>query len=179
MTDPQTFRTVLRDAGFPEGYVVIAPPNGAMRPYQQTLQRMLDEFADAATIFGGHGDPVRDPQTKLREYIAHRTSRQQEILTTLANGPLTIPDLVRTIYRDTNPILWPAAARQLLAYLIAFEQEGLIQSRALNRAMTRDEHAILNPEWKTIVGEEHARTVEEELGAMLRLDTLREYELNK
>lgn len=162
-----------------EGYVVIAPPNGAMRQYQQTLQRMLDEFADAATIFGGHGDPVRDPQTKLREYIAHRTSRQQEILTTLANGPLTIPDLVRTIYRDTNPILWPAAARQLLAYLIAFEQEGLIQSRALNRAMTRDEHAILNPEWKTIVGEEHARTVEEELGAMLRLDTLREYELNK
>jgi glyoxylase-like metal-dependent hydrolase (beta-lactamase superfamily II) len=161
-----------------EGYVVIAPPNGAMRPYQHTLQRMLDGFPDAATIFGGHGEPVRDPQKKLREYIAHRTSRQQEILTTLANGPLTIPELVRTIYRDTKPILWPAAARQLLAYLIALEQEGKIQSHALDRAMTRDDHAILNPEWKTIVGEEHARTVEEELGSMLRLDTLREYALN-
>lgn len=30
MTDPQTFRTVLRDAGFPEGYVVIA--DGAAEP---------------------------------------------------------------------------------------------------------------------------------------------------
>lgn len=160
-----------------EGFVVIAPPNGAMRPYQQTLQRMLDEFPDVKTIYGGHGEPVRSPQPKLREYIAHRQSRQQEILTTLANGPLTIPDLVRTIYRDTNPILWPAAARQMLAYLLALEQEGVVSSLVLERPMNADEHAILNPEWKTIVGEEHARTVEEELGAMLRLDVLREYSL--
>lgn len=160
-----------------EGFVVIAPPSGAMRPYQNTLQRMLDEFPDARTIYGGHGEPVRNPQAKLREYIAHRQSRQQEILTTLANGPLTIPDLVRTIYRDTNPILWPAAARQMLAYLIPLEQEGVISSHALDRPMNAQEHAILNPEWETIVGKEHARTVEAELGAMLRLDTLRVYRL--
>ncbi|HET9095035.1 MAG TPA: MBL fold metallo-hydrolase [Candidatus Baltobacteraceae bacterium] len=160
-----------------EGFVVIAPPNGAMRPYQQTLHRLLTEFPDAKTIYGGHGEPVRDPQVKLREYIAHRESRQEEILTTLALQPLTIPDLVRTIYHGTNPILWPAAARQMLAYLIPLEQEGRIVSRALDRQMNGAEHAILNPEWETIVGKEHARTVEEELGAMLRLDTLREYRL--
>ena len=160
-----------------EGYVVIAPPNGAMRPYQQTLQRLLNEFPDAKTIYGGHGDPVHDPQSRLREYIAHRESRQQEILTVLSGKSLTIPDLVRTIYRDTNPILWPAAARQMLAYLIALEQEGKIDSHPLQRPMNADEHAILNPEWETIVGKEHARTVEEELGAMLRLDTLRTYSI--
>lgn len=161
-----------------EGYVVIAPPNGAMRPYQQTLQRLLNEFPDAKTIYGGHGDPVHDPQAKLREYIAHRQSRQQEILTVLSGKSLTIPDLVRTIYRDTNRILWPAAARQMLAYLVALEQEGKIASHPLQRPMSADEHAILNPEWETIVGKEHARTVEEELGAMLRLDTLRTYSLS-
>lgn len=161
-----------------EGFVVIAPPNGAMRPYQRTLQRLLDEFADAKVIYGGHGEPVHDPQAKLREYIAHRESRQQEILTALANGALTIPDLVRTIYRNTNPVLWPAAARQMLAYLIPLEQEGTVISHALDRPMTGAEHAILNPEWETIVGKEHARTVEEELGAMLRLDTLRAYALS-
>lgn len=160
-----------------EGYVVIAPPNGAMRPYQQTLARMLELFPGARTIFGGHGDPVRDPQAKLREYIAHRVSRQDEILTALAAGPATIPELVRTIYRSTNPVLWPAAARQMLAYLIALEQEGRVQSHEENRAMTPEEHAILNPEWASIVGKEHARTVEAELGAMLRLDTIRVYGL--
>lgn len=160
-----------------EGFVVIAPPNGAMRPYQHTLQRLLDEFPDAKVIYGGHGEAVHHPQAKLREYIAHRQSRQAEILTTLASGPLTIPDLVRTIYRETNPVLWPAAARQMLAYLIPLEQEGVVTSHVLDRAMNDAEHAILNPEWETIVGKEHARTVEEELGAMLRLDTLRVYAL--
>lgn len=159
------------------GYVVIAPPNGAMRPYQQTLARMLELFPEARTIFGGHGEPVHDPQAKLQEYIAHRVSRQEEILTALAAGPATIPELVRTIYRDTNPVLWPAAARQMLAYLIALEQEGRVQSYEESRAMTPEEHAILNPEWESIVGKEHARTVEAELGAMLRLDTIRVYSL--
>jgi hypothetical protein len=65
----------------------------------------------------------------------------------------------------------------MLAYLLALEQEGTITSHALDRPMNAEEQAILNPEWETIVGKEHARTVEEELGAMLRLDTLREYAL--
>lgn len=160
-----------------EGYVVIAPPNGAMRPYQRTLERLLEEFPDAKVIYGGHGEPVTDPQTKVRDYIAHRQSRQQEILNALAAGAQTIPQLVQSIYRNTNPILWPAAARQMLAYLIALEQEHRVRSSEANRKMTPDEHAILNPEWETIVGREHAHTIEEELGAMLALDTVRVYEL--
>lgn len=162
-----------------DGYVVIAPPNGAMRPYQRTLERLLEEFPDAAVIYGGHGEPVLDPRTKIREYIAHRQFRQQEILNALAAGPQTIPQLVQSIYRDTNPILWPAAARQLLAYLLALEQEGRVRSSEAPRAMTSDEHAILNPEWETIVGREHAHTIEEELGAMLTLDAIRVYELSR
>lgn len=162
-----------------EGFVVIAPPNGAMRAYQQTLQRLLREFPGVQTIYGGHGEPVREPQAKLREYIAHRQAREQEILAALRGGPMTIPDLVRSIYRETSPVLWPAAARQMLAHLIALEQERRIASRALQRSMTADERAILNPQWRSIVGEEHARTVEEELGAMLRLDEIREYRLRE
>lgn len=159
------------------GYVVIAPPNGSMRDYQRTLTQMLDRFAGARTIFGGHGDPVHDPQTKLRDYIAHRQLRQREILTELESGAKTIPQLVQRIYAGTDRVLWPAAARQLLAYLIALEQEGRVRSRALERPMTPEEHAILNPEWETIVGKEHAHTVEAELGAMLRLDAVRAYSL--
>jgi glyoxylase-like metal-dependent hydrolase (beta-lactamase superfamily II) len=175
--EPREAALFTGDTVLGEGYVVIAPPNGAMRPYQHTLQRLLDEFPGVRVIYGGHGEPVHDPQAKLREYIEHRRSRQREIVTALQSGPQTIPELVRTIYRDTNPILWPAAARQMLAYLIALEQEGAVTSRALERAMNDGEHAILNPEWESIVGKEHARTVEEELGAMLRLDVIREYRL--
>jgi glyoxylase-like metal-dependent hydrolase (beta-lactamase superfamily II) len=159
------------------GFVVIAPPNGAMRPYQHSLRRMIDAFPDVRTIYGGHGEPVHDPRAKIAEYLAHRTAREGELLQALARGSQSIPQLVQSIYRDTNKLLWPAAARQMLAYLLALEQEGRVRSHALDRELTPSEHAILNPEWETIVGEEHARTVAEELGAMLRLDQIRIYEL--
>ena len=53
-----------------EGTVVIAPPGGAMRPYQNTLRRLADEFGDARVIYGGHGERVDDAQGKIAEYIA-------------------------------------------------------------------------------------------------------------
>ncbi len=160
-----------------EGTVVIAPPNGAMRPYQRTLHRLLEEFPHAQVIYGGHGPPVGDPRSKLREYIAHREFRERELLAALGSGAQTIPQLVQCIYRDTKPILWPAAARQMLAYLLALEDEGAVTSYVVERPMRVDEEAILNPEWESIVGKDDAAVVEEELGAMLRLDTIREYAL--
>lgn len=158
-----------------EGFVVIAPPNGAMRPYVNTLQRLLNDFGEARTICGGHGEPVNDPRARLQEYVEHRRSRERELLHALHDGERTIPQLVEQIYAQTPRALWPAAARQMLAYLIALESEGRVHSRELPRPLDAGEHAILNPEWETIVGPEHARTVEEELGAMLRLDVLRAY----
>jgi hypothetical protein len=86
---------------------------------------------------------------------------------------------VQRIYRDTGRALWPAAARQLLAYLLALEQERRVVSEELPRDLTAQEEAILNPEWRTIAGEEHARVVEAESGSMLRLDRDRAYRLRE
>lgn len=160
-----------------EGYVVIAPPSGDMRAYQRSLARMLKDYGDAQVIYGGHGEPVGTPRQKLNDYIDHRHKRERELLAALGSGPQTIPKLVAHIYRDTPRILWPAAARQMLAYLIALEREGRVRSHDAGRAMSSEEHAILNPEWQSIVGAEHAATVEAELGSMLRLDAVRMYQL--
>jgi glyoxylase-like metal-dependent hydrolase (beta-lactamase superfamily II) len=161
-----------------EGTVVIAPPGGAMRPYQRTLERLRNEFGDAARIYGGHGPVVEDARAKIDEYIAHRKAREAELLRTLRSGPMTIPQLVTTIYATTPAVLWPAAARQLLAYLIALSEEGTVTAHALDRPMTEKENTILNPAWESIVGAEHAPVIRAELGAMLKLDTLYEYSLS-
>lgn len=160
-----------------EGTVVIAPPGGAMRPYQRTLARLRDEFPQAQRIYGGHGPMVEDARKKIAEYIAHRVMRENEVIAALQHGPKTIPALVLHIYGSQRPILWPAAARQMLAYLLALSEEGRVVSRVLERAMTDQENAILNPSWESIVGAEHAPLIRAELGAMLRLDTLYEYTL--
>ncbi len=160
-----------------EGTVVIAPPGGAMRPYQRTLARFASEFANARRIYGGHGPIVDDAQAKIAEYIEHRRAREAELIEALRGRPRTIPQLVLAIYGSARPILWPAMARQMLAYLLALTHEGRVDARPLARAMTDDETAILNPAWESIVGAEHAPLIEAELGAMLTLDTLYEYRL--
>jgi glyoxylase-like metal-dependent hydrolase (beta-lactamase superfamily II) len=160
-----------------EGTVVIAPPAGAMRPYMNTLARLRDEFPNAQRIYGGHGPPVENAQAKIAEYIAHRELRQRELIDALRAKPLTIPELVANIYGETRRVLWPAAARQLLAYLIPLESDGIVSAELLDRDLTPEETSILNPSWESIVGAEHAPVIEAELGAQLKLDQVYRYTL--
>lgn len=160
-----------------EGTVVIAPPGGAMRPYQATLQRLADEFAGARTIYGGHGPVVTGAQAKIAEYIEHRRMRERELLDQLAAGPKTIPELVLVIYGEARPVLWPAMARQMLAYLLALQSEGRVRAEPLDRPMTERDTWILNPPLEGIVGAEQAEVIRAELGSSMRIDRLNLYTL--
>jgi len=112
-----------------QGFVLVAPPDGDMRAYLRTLQRLRDEFSGAQTIYGGHGEPIHDPKAKLQEYIEHRRIRENELIAALQQGERSIPELVQSIYARTDPELWPAAGEQLLAYMIALERERRVRSR--------------------------------------------------
>jgi len=160
-----------------DGTTVIAPPGGAMRPYQQTLQRLANEFADARTIYGGHGPAVDDPQTKIADYIAHRALREAQVVTALRDGARTIPDLVRTIYSSQPHALWAAMARQILAHLLALEAEGRVAARPRAQPLSPEEYAMLNPDLEAILGPAEAAALAEEIGAEMRLESLDEYTL--
>jgi len=159
-----------------EGTTVVAPPGGAMRPYQRTLERLADEFGEARMLYGGHGPVVTDPKAKIAEYIAHRQMREQQILDALSEEPRTIPDLVCRIYSPQRQPLWPAMARQILAHLVALEDEGRVRSQVLDRAMTPEEWAILNPRIEEFVGAQEAAVITAELGSEMRLESLRLYQ---
>lgn len=176
---PQERALFTGDTILGEGTTVIAPPGGAMRPYQRTLQRLADEFGDARVIYGGHGPAVTDPRSKIAEYIAHRQMREEQILDALRDGPLTIPDLVRRIYSPERQVLWPAMARQILAHLMALESEGLVISQSVGREMTAEESAMLNPRIEEIVGPDEVAIIVAELGTELRLESIRSYRLAK
>ncbi len=146
------------------GTVVVAPPFGDMRAYQATLGRLQDNYASARTIYGGHGEAVDDPRAKIAEYIAHRAAREGQVLSALAERPSTVPDLVERIYRDTPAVLWPAAARQVLAHLIALESEGRVVTRTLAREPDAREAAILNPDLSRLADPSLASVAAAELG---------------
>ncbi|HMD03576.1 MAG TPA: MBL fold metallo-hydrolase, partial [Candidatus Baltobacteraceae bacterium] len=159
------------------GTVVVAPPHGDMRAYQATLARLRREFANARRIYGGHGPPVDDPAAKLDEYLAHRIAREEEILGALSGGERTIPELVAHVYRDVSIALWPAAARQVLAHLIALEREGRVRARPLERKPSAEERALLSPDLAKLADRETAALAAAELGLEREVSTLEAYSL--
>lgn len=159
------------------GTVVVAPPNGDMRTYQKTLRRLRDEHGDAAAIYGGHGPEIRDVRGKLDEYIEHREARERQIAGALrALGEATIPALVAEVYRDVGRHLWPAAARQVLAYLVALEAEGAVVAEPVSREPTPDEAALLDPDLSRLDPKAGADVIRAELGYGNR-EPLRSYRL--
>jgi glyoxylase-like metal-dependent hydrolase (beta-lactamase superfamily II) len=146
------------------GTVVVAPPGGDMRTYQRTLHRLRDEHGGARAIYGGHGPEVRDVRAKFDEYITHREARERQIAEALAAGSNTIPALVERVYADVDKRLWPAAARQILAYLLAFEAEGRVRAKRIAREPTPQEAALLDPDLSKLGDDTSADVIRAELG---------------
>ncbi|HEY0395232.1 MAG TPA: MBL fold metallo-hydrolase [Candidatus Elarobacter sp.] len=146
------------------GTVVVAPPGGEMRAYQRTLHRLREDFGDARALYGGHGPEVSGVRAKLDEYIAHREARERQILDALRAGDETIPVLVERIYAGVDKRLWPAAARQILAYLLALQAEGRVRAERLDRQPTPREAALLDPDLSKLGDAAGADVVRAELG---------------
>ena len=118
-----------------EGTVVIAPPDGDMALYIESLRRLRS--VPAHLLLGGHGPLVHDPRAKIEEYIDHRLAREQQVLDCLHRGLTRISDIVRDIYRDVPRVLHGVAKQTVLAHLLKLEQEG----RASHRG---EEYAVID-----------------------------------
>jgi glyoxylase-like metal-dependent hydrolase (beta-lactamase superfamily II) len=106
------------------GTAVIAPPDGDMRAYLATLERLRG--LDLAVIFPGHGGPIEAPHAKLDEYLAHRRERERQVVGALAAGTACVEDMVPRIYPDLHPGLFWAAAAQLRAHVDKLVAEGRV-----------------------------------------------------
>ena len=159
------------------GTVVIAPPEGDMRAYQATLRNLRARFGGAERIYGGHGDAIDTPAAKLDQYIAHREAREAAIVEAMAAGARTIPQIVARVYAETPQHLWPAAARQVLAYLIALQQEGRVVRESLARAMEPAERALLNPDLTELADASSRAVAAAELGFDRAVDHVDAYAL--
>jgi glyoxylase-like metal-dependent hydrolase (beta-lactamase superfamily II) len=107
---------------------VVAPPDGSMRAYMDSLDRLRGR---AETIYWpGHGGPVLDPRRYLRALSHHRRQREASILNALADGPQTISALVAKVYVGLNPSLTQAAGLSTLAHLEDLSERGMVRGEA-------------------------------------------------
>lgn len=104
---------------------VILPPDGDMAAYLAALRRLLGMPLEA--LAPGHGEIMPDPHGEIERLIAHRLSREEKVVTKLAElSPVSLDDLVLAVYDDVAAQLIPWAKKTLLAHLIKLEQEGRV-----------------------------------------------------
>lgn len=105
---------------------IVAPPDGAMSDYMASLEKLLKR--KDRLFLPGHGGPVSDPTAFMRGLRAHRRMREKAVLTRIKAGDRTIPDMVKIIYRRTDPRLHGAAALSVLAHIEDLIEKGMVQT---------------------------------------------------
>ncbi|WP_313591626.1 MBL fold metallo-hydrolase [Agrobacterium cavarae] len=105
---------------------IVAPPDGAMSDYMASLDRLLER--DDRLFLPGHGGPVNDPAAFVRGLRTHRRMREKAVLTRIKAGDRTIAEMVKVIYRSTDPRLHGAAALSVLAHIEDLIEKGLVET---------------------------------------------------
>ncbi|WP_343313812.1 MBL fold metallo-hydrolase [Brucella sp. BE17] len=94
---------------------IVAPPDGSMSDYMASLEKLLAR--DDTVYLPGHGGAVMKPQAFVRGLRTHRRMRERAIYERILQGDRRISDMVKAIYRDTDPRLHGAAALSVMAHL--------------------------------------------------------------
>lgn len=106
--------------------VVIAPPDGDMRAYLDSLARLQRE--PVTRLAPGHGLTIEDAQAEIAHIIAHRLKREAKVLAGVrGSGPATLAVLVSRVYDDVDPRLHALARASLLAHLLKLEADGVVR----------------------------------------------------
>lgn len=117
--------------------VVIDPPDGNMKQYLESLQRLREPEYKA--LAPGHGELIRDPVRVIDWIINHRLQRESKVAAALAaNAGLTTRELVPQVYKDVDKNLYGWAERSLLAHLLKLEEEGRAVQRNDRWKITAD-----------------------------------------
>ncbi len=103
---------------------VVAPPDGDMAAYMDSLQKLQDR--EDRVYYPAHGAQVDNPRQFTRGLIGHRRQRERQILALLGDAPQTIADMVPRMYKGVAQELWAAAGRSVLAHLIDCERRGIV-----------------------------------------------------
>ena len=106
--------------------VVINPPDGDMRAYLHSLEKLLGE--DLAIIAPGHGYLIGAPHKEVRRLIAHRLGRERKVMRALQQlGEASVDELLPVVYDDVPVRIHRIAARSLTAHLDKLAADGAVR----------------------------------------------------
>ena len=103
---------------------IVAPPDGSMADYMASLTKMMDR--KETVYFPGHGGRLEKAPEFVRALRAHRKMRETAVLSRIRAGNRTIPEIVKIIYKETDPRLHGAAGLSVFAHIEDLVLQGKI-----------------------------------------------------
>ena len=105
------------------GTTVVAHPDGRLRDYLASLTALRD-LDGPIVLLPGHGPAGGEATEKAAAYLAHRAQRLDQVRAALAAGDTSPEQVVRRVYADVDPDLWPAAELSVRAQLDYLREQG-------------------------------------------------------
>jgi glyoxylase-like metal-dependent hydrolase (beta-lactamase superfamily II)/8-oxo-dGTP pyrophosphatase MutT (NUDIX family) len=109
--------------------IVVAPPEGDLTVYLDSLRRLLT--VDCRLLLPSHGSPSSRPRQTLEEALAHRAKREDMLLAALGRIPRTVCDLASELYKGLAAPLIKFAELQVAAGLQKLQREGRVEHAEL------------------------------------------------
>ena len=113
-----------------------------------SIREQLLTLPDDYVVYPGHGGAIDDPAGRLDWLMAHRRSREAEIMNALTNAPRMISAISADIYSHIPSAMLPAAERNVFAHLVYGAAESPVRHTvARGRVLLEDfRHTTLDPE---------------------------------
>jgi glyoxylase-like metal-dependent hydrolase (beta-lactamase superfamily II) len=119
--------------------VVINPPDGDMRDYLASLDKLLRE--EIAIIAPGHGYLIGAPHQEVRRLIAHRLGREKKVVRALQQlGEASLEELLPVVYDDVPVRIHRVAARSLTAHLDKLVADGAARASGERFTLVESKH---------------------------------------
>lgn len=104
--------------------VVIAPPDGDLAVYLQSLEKA--QRLQPRLLLPAHGGVSARPRETLQDCMDHRRRREEHLLAALGTQPRTVEELTREIYSGLPQELIRFAVWQVQAGLLKLQREGKV-----------------------------------------------------
>jgi glyoxylase-like metal-dependent hydrolase (beta-lactamase superfamily II) len=110
--------------------VVISPPDGNMREYIDSLEKL--KALGIETIAPGHGETMRDANAVVDWIVSHRMFREKKVIDAITElNRASLDVLLNKVYDDVDPRLLSIAKYSLQAHLIKLvEEERVTQDKS-------------------------------------------------
>ncbi len=112
-------RLLTGDTVLGRGTTVITYPDGDLGAYLKSLELLAKLIGELriSQILPGHGPVVDHPAALVRRYREHRSARLEQVRAAVRTGRRTPMEVVRQVYADVDPAVWPAAEQSVHAQL--------------------------------------------------------------